>query len=107
MGVKNMTNEAKLYNEVEAMQAKKIKAGQLIAIGVIVLYTVIGTLILMQSANALPIIMGVVVLLFAPVTAMFYIRDVKRGVFKPTPEEEAEYEEMLRQNAEEKAAQQK
>lgn len=102
-----MTNETEAYHAVEVIQAKKIQIGKRIALGVIVLYITIGTLILTQNSVLLPILMGTITLLFAPITAVFYIRDVKRGVFRPTPEEEAEYEEMLKRNAEEKAAQSK
>ncbi len=84
-----MTNETMNYDAAEAIQRKKIKIGQRIALGVIALYVILGILIINQNAVILPVLMGAIVFLFAPVTAFFYIREVKRGVFKTSPEEDS------------------
>ncbi|HML36456.1 MAG TPA: hypothetical protein PKA19_03385 [Bacillota bacterium] len=93
-------NEIKNYED-EAGQAKKIRTGKFIALGVVALYVLFGSLILTQNSVFLPVSMGIITLLFAPVTAFFYIREVKRGVFKvATAEDEAAYEEMMRKERE-------
>lgn len=85
-----MMNQANSNYELEMEQRKKLKIGKIVALGVVLFYALIAALILNQNAVLLPILTGTVVFLFGPITAFFYLIDVKRGVFKSSPGEDAQ-----------------
>ena len=89
---------ANLYGLDEKEQIKKMKIGELLALGVLVMYILIGALTLNLSDIVLPAILFIVCLLFGPVTLVFYLIEVKKGVFRVTEEELLEMEAEARQS---------
>jgi|LSQX01.1.fsa_nt_gb hypothetical protein len=87
---------ANLYGLDEEMQVKKMKIGQWLSLGVFALYTFLGALILNYNNTLLPLILFVVCGLFGPVTLIFYLIEVKKGVFRVTEEELLEMEAEAR-----------
>lgn len=90
------TRGSNLYGFDEAVQIKKMKIGQVLALGVFLCYLILGILILSSSNTLLPIILLTVCGLFGPITLIFYIIEVKKGVFAVSEEELLEMEEEAR-----------
>lgn len=91
-----MSRGSNLYGLDEKEQVKKMKIGQWLAIGVFILYTILGILILSSSNTVLPMFLFIVCLLFGPVTLVFYLIEVKKGVFRVSEEELLEMEAEAR-----------
>lgn len=87
-----MSKGANIYGLDEKVQEKKMKIGLWLSLGVFALYILLGALTLSSSNILLPLILGGVCLLFGPITLIFYIIDVKRGVFRVDAEELARAE---------------
>ena len=75
-------------------EEKKNKLAVIWAIICIVCSVLIWCLTIGQSDIILPVFMGAAALLYGPITAFLYLREVKNGVFSVEDEDEEESAEM-------------
>ena len=74
----------------ELSEEKKTKLAYRWAIICLLCSVLIGALTICRSDIVLPVFMGAAAILYGPVTAFLYIREVKNGVFEVGDEDEEE-----------------
>ena len=80
-----------LEKEVTALEKKKTSIAYVLAILTLVVACIVGYWFT-NGNNALVWFMFIFNILFGPVTLFFYLREVKRGVFKADVEADMKYE---------------
>lgn len=71
----------------ELSEAKKTKLAYIWAVIALVSSIFLGVLVAGYSDQILPIFLGLATILYGPITAFLYVREVKNGVFKVEDDE--------------------
>ncbi|MCQ4637106.1 hypothetical protein NE619_10245 [Anaerovorax odorimutans] len=71
----------------ELSEAKKTRLAYIWAIIALVSSVVLGALVAAGSDQILPIFLGLATILYGPITAFLYIREVRNGVFRVEDDE--------------------